>query len=125
MLTKSITFTYTAADTYIDLNPDMIFYPNGKYQIVNYNYATNDPTAGDGISEGIWSGSFDEVELFTLSFELLQFGANLSDGIFQLLCKYCKFITVSTYLKRTGIHFFHTGFDMTFLFLKSAYLIDD
>lgn len=38
----------------------MIFYPNGKYQIVNYNYATNEPTAGDVISEGIWSGSFDE-----------------------------------------------------------------
>ena len=59
-ITKSITSTYTAADTYIDLNPEMIFYPNGKYQIVNYNYATNDPTAGDVISEGIWSDSFDE-----------------------------------------------------------------
>ena len=53
-------FHITAADTYIDLNPEMIFYPNGKYQIVNYNYATNEPTAGDVISEGIWSGSFDE-----------------------------------------------------------------
>ena len=59
-ITKSITFTYTAAVPYIDFSAAMIFYPNGKYQIVNYNYATNEPTAGDVISEGIWSGSFDE-----------------------------------------------------------------
>ena len=60
VLTKSITFTYTAADTYIDLNPEMIFYPNGKYQIVNYNYTTPISTVDIVISEGIWSGSFDE-----------------------------------------------------------------
>lgn len=59
-ITKSNTSKITEEVPYIDLNPDMIFYPNGKYQIVNYNYATNEPTAGDVISEGIWSGSFDE-----------------------------------------------------------------
>ena len=56
-------FHITAAETYIDLNSEMIFYHNGKYQIVNYNYATNDPTAGDVISEGIWSGSFDKSRI--------------------------------------------------------------
>lgn len=59
-ITKNITYTKTEEVPYIGLNPEMIFYPNGKYQIVNYNYATNEPTAGDVISEGIWSGSFDE-----------------------------------------------------------------
>ena len=53
-------FHITAADTYIDFSAAMIFYHNGKYQIVNYNYATNEPTAGDVISEGIWSGSFGQ-----------------------------------------------------------------
>ena len=53
-------FHITAAVPYIDFSAAMIFYHNGKYQIVNYNYATNDPTAGDVISEGIWSGSFDQ-----------------------------------------------------------------
>lgn len=50
-------FHITAADTYIDLNPAMILYPNGKYQIVNTNYTTK---TKDVISEGIWSGSFDQ-----------------------------------------------------------------
>ena len=59
-ITKSITSTKTEEVPYIGLYAAMIFYPNGKYQIVNYNYATNEPTAGDVISEGIWSGSFDE-----------------------------------------------------------------
>lgn len=59
-ITKNITYTKTEEVPYIGLNAEMIFYPNGKYQIVNYNYATNEPTAGDVISEGIWSGSFDE-----------------------------------------------------------------
>lgn len=59
-ITKNITYTKTEEVPYIGLYAAMIFYPNGKYQIVNYNYATNEPTAGDVISEGIWSGSFDE-----------------------------------------------------------------
>lgn len=60
-ITKSNTSTITEEGSFIDnLNVAMIFFPNGKYQIVNYNYATNEPTAGDVISEGIWSGSFDE-----------------------------------------------------------------
>lgn len=60
-ITKSNTSKITEEGSFIDnLNVAMIFFPNGKYQIVNYNYATNEPTAGDVISEGIWSGSFDE-----------------------------------------------------------------
>ena len=62
-ITKNITYTKTEEVPYIGLNAEMIFYPNGKYQIVNYNYATNEPTAGDVISEGIWSGSFDKSRI--------------------------------------------------------------
>ena len=60
-ITKSNTSTITEEGSFIDnLNAAMIFFPNGKYQIVNYNYTTPIPTVDIVISEGIWSGSFEE-----------------------------------------------------------------
>lgn len=56
-ITKNITCTKTEEVPYIGLYAEMIFYPNGKYQIVNTNSTTN---TKDVISEGIWSGSFEE-----------------------------------------------------------------
>ena len=43
----------------------MIIFPNGKYQIVDYNYGSFEPTAEKVISEGIWSGSFDRIIYIT------------------------------------------------------------
>lgn len=54
---KENTSTYNEEDSYVDLQLAMIFFPNGKYQIVNTNYTTK---TKDVISEGIWSGSFDQ-----------------------------------------------------------------
>ena len=56
---KSNTSTKTEEAPYINLNAAMIFFPNGKYQVVNYNYGNSEPTAEKVISEGTWSGSFD------------------------------------------------------------------
>ena len=56
-ITKNITSTKTEEVPYIGLYAEMIFYPNGKYQIVNTNITTK---TKDVISEGIWSGSFEE-----------------------------------------------------------------
>ena len=56
-ITKNITYTKTEEVPYIELYAEMIFYPNGKYQIVNTNYTTK---TKDVISEGIWSGSFGQ-----------------------------------------------------------------
>lgn len=57
---KSNTTTKTEEVPYINLNATMIFFPNGKYQIVDYNYGSFEPAAEKVISEGIWSGSFDK-----------------------------------------------------------------
>ena len=56
---KSNTSTKTEEVPYINLNAAMIFFPNGKYQVVDYNYGNSEPTAEKVISEGTWSGSFD------------------------------------------------------------------
>lgn len=59
-ITKNITYTKTEEVPYIELYAAMIFYHNGKYQIINYNYTTPISTVDIVISEGIWSGSFEK-----------------------------------------------------------------